>query len=119
MAENNQDSSGVTPVLLRLLALTDGVFAIIMTILVLELKAPSSDTEISGTAYGLLIYAISFLLAGVNWIGHSMIFSIVKKANRMLIWLNIIFLMFASLIPFSANILMNSRISVSLFAYGI
>ena len=76
----------------RTIALADGVFAIIMTLLVLELKIPKIE-DIHGTTssdiilnclYTLFLYAISFLLAGVYWIGHRMIFSMVKRVNNTL-----------------------------------
>ena len=95
----------------RILALTDGVFAIIMTLLVLELKVPKlSDTsklyeELMNCGYQLLLYFASFLLAGVYWLGHRLLFSLIKYVNTTLVWLNIIFLMIASLIPFGAALL--------------
>src|SRR6187549_497438 len=90
----------------RLVQLTDGVFAIIMTPLVLEVKVPDvSDTgllrdQLLECCYRLFLYAISFLLAGVYWMSHRMLFSMVKRINPMLAWLNIVFLMVCSLIPF-------------------
>ena len=95
----------------RVLALTDGVFAIIMTLLVLELKVPNiSNTallydELMQCGYKLLLYFASFLLAGVYWMGHRLIFSLIKEVNVTLVWLNIFFLMICSLIPFGAALL--------------
>ena len=95
----------------RVLALTDGVFAIIMTLLVLELKVPTiSNTdllfdELMKCSFNLLLYFASFLLAGVYWMGHRLIFSLIKSVNTQLVWLNIIFLMICSLIPFGAALL--------------
>lgn len=109
----------------RIINLTDGVFAIIMTLLVLELKVPQvSSQELSHSllqlGYKLMLYAISFLLAGVYWAGHKLIFSHVKYVNNTLIWLNIIFLMICSLIPFGAALLGTyPHEPASLIAYGV
>ncbi len=97
----------------RIQALTDGVFAIIMTLLVLELKVPAVQKgvelsrQLKGLGYHLLLYFASFLLAGVYWVGHRLIFSLVKHVNTTLVWLNIFFLMICSLIPFAAALLGN------------
>jgi len=94
----------------RLLALTDGVYAIVMTILVLELSVPM----VMGTAvnkklsHGLLemwpeflIYGLSFLVLGVFWLMHHFIFDNIKQYDAALSWINIFFLMCTGLIPFS------------------
>lgn len=110
----------------RLLALTDGVFAIIMTLLILEVKIPSSNVmillqeQLKATGYLLLLYCMSFLLAGVYWVSHRFIFSHVKYVNNTLIWMNIIFLMICSLIPFAANLLGNfPKDFYALLFYGL
>ena len=110
----------------RLIALTDGVFAIIMTILVLELKVPEvkSNGELwkamVDLCYKLFLYAISFLLAGVYWVGHRNLFNTVKQINISLIWINIVFLMIASLIPFAATLLGHyADYPVALQFYGL
>lgn len=108
----------------RIINLTDGVFAIIMTLLVLELKVPEVNSGSLGEAlkhcgFKLFLYAISFLLAGVYWVGHRLIFSHIKYVNNTLIWLNIIFLMICSLIPFGAALLGSYPNEIpSLTAYG-
>ena len=109
----------------RIINLTDGVFAIIMTLLVLELKIPevSADkleTEFFQLGYKLFLYGISFMLAGVYWMGHRLIFSHVRYVNNKLLWMNVIFLMICSLIPFGAGLLGTYPHELcSLIAYGI
>jgi uncharacterized membrane protein len=94
----------------RLIALTDGVYAIVMTILVLELSVPLvMETAVNKElSHGLLemwpeflIYGISFLVLGVFWWMHHFIFDIVKRHDAALSWINIFFLMCTGLIPFS------------------
>ena len=91
-------------------ALADGVFAIVMTLLVLELGVPVvTGTSInSSLAHGLLemwpeflIYVLSFMVLGIFWLMHHAIFDTVRYYNTSLAWINIVFLMFVSLIPFS------------------
>ena len=111
---------------MRVLALTDGVFAIIMTILVLELHVPliSTNEELKtwgiALCYRLLLYFASFLLAGVYWVGHRSLFNLVRRVNTVLLWMNIIFLMIAALIPFGASLLgQYPRMPLALRAYGV
>ena len=98
----------------RLEMLCDGIFAIAMTLLVLELKPPelprhAASAEIwhalldHGPAFGG--FALSFLLAGQFWILHHISFNYLRHANRALAMLTIPFLMFVSLLPFSTSML--------------
>ena len=99
----------------RLESLTDGVFAIAMTLLVLDLKIPkvSRDLIASGSLahalFGLwpkfLSYVMSFAVLGLYWIGHHGYSHFVKRSDRWYLWLNLFFLMFIVLIPFSTALL--------------
>jgi uncharacterized membrane protein len=109
----------------RLLALSDGVFAIIMTLLVLDLQVPLLLTE--DKLYEVLLdriptfvaYVFGFLLAGVYWIGHRDLFNRVKVVTYPVLWFNVVFLMIASLIPFGAKLLGNYPESPTVLAlYG-
>ena len=95
----------------RVLALSDGVFAIVITILVLEIAVPPNLSE--GSLFQaleelrptLLAWVISFLITGMYWVGHRDLFSRVRAVNRDLVWLNLLFLLTACLIPFAASVL--------------
>jgi len=98
----------------RLEALADGVFAIVMTLLVLEISIPaitgaSVNKELSRALLEmwpkLFAYVVSFLVLGVIWINHHFIFHHIKQADSKLSWINIIFLMFVALVPFSTTLL--------------
>jgi len=98
----------------RLKTLADGVFAIVMTLLVLELSVEGiARTSINRELIqGLqtmwpkfLIYGLSFLILGVFWVIHHSIFDAIKGYDTTLIWINILFLMFVSLIPFSTSLI--------------
>lgn len=88
----------------RMEAFTDGVIAIIITIMVLELKAPESGTftalwDVRGS---IGIYGFSFFVMAVYWINHHHLFSIVHKVTGGIIWLNMILMFFLSLFPFTS-----------------
>jgi uncharacterized membrane protein len=97
----------------RLEAFSDGVFAIAITLLILNVKVPDSQ-NISNrqlnhilrlAAPKLLSFGFSFLVIGVFWVAHHRIFSFAKVVDTPLVWMNIISLMFIALIPFPASIL--------------
>ncbi|HEV8361814.1 MAG TPA: TMEM175 family protein [Candidatus Thermoplasmatota archaeon] len=94
----------------RLETLVDGVFAIAMTLLVLEIRVPegASENVLAGLGQlwpSFLAYALSFANLGVFWVGHHSQFDAIRRTNRTSIWLNIGFLVFVSLIPFSTALL--------------
>ena len=93
----------------RVEAFSDGVFAIIVTLLVLELKVPSltdhtSVTELAQRLIDLspkfLSWLISFIIVCKFWLNHHHVLALARHANYALIWLNAIFLMFQSFVPF-------------------
>jgi len=98
----------------RIEALTDGTMAIAMTILVLELPAPllfnaESHGEHPNSFLAMwpefYIYALGFLVLGIYWLLHHYMFHYIKRSDGVLSWLNILFLIFAALVPFSAKVL--------------
>ena len=98
----------------RLERLTDGVFAIVMTILVLEITIPFISPTVVSTELpkelielwpALLSYAISFIILGFFWISHDDQFHYIRRVKRPLLGLSIFYLMFIALIPFSASLL--------------
>lgn len=98
----------------RIEALSDGIFAIAMTLLVLELHLPNlppnaPNVQVAPALWQLwpkvLTYAVSFLSLGVYWIGHHNMYHVIRRADRVLLWLNILFFMCVSLLPFSTSVL--------------
>lgn len=96
----------------RLVAISDAVFGVAMTLLVLEIKVP----EVEGTEMDLintflalmpkfLVYFLSFMTAGIFWMGHSAQFRFIEKSDRNLNWINLLFLLFVSVLPFSTAFL--------------
>jgi uncharacterized membrane protein len=95
----------------RVKAFTDGVFAIIITILVLEIGIPSELPEqslrdaIAEIGPELLAWVISFFIVGMYWVWHRDLFNQVRFVNRDVVWLNLLFMMPVALIPFAASVL--------------
>lgn len=90
----------------RLEAFSDGVFAIVITLLVLELRVPQahSGAELVQGLWDLwpkfVSFVVSFLYVTIYWINHHQLFHMLKKTNRGLFWLNSLFLMCLTFIPF-------------------
>jgi uncharacterized membrane protein len=95
----------------RIEALADGVFAIVMTLLVLDLKVPDIPPALVGAELGprllalwphVLSYAVTFVILGTLYIGHHNQFHYIRRADRPFLWINIVFLLCVALLPFSA-----------------
>jgi uncharacterized membrane protein len=111
----------------RIEAFTDGVFAVAITLLILEVKVPVLEGE-GGSLWSalvplwpkLLAYAVSFGIIGIFWVGHHIMFHYIKRSNRVLLWLNTLLLMFISAIPFAAALIGEHRHEpVAVAGYGI
>ena len=97
----------------RLSYFTDGVFAICITLLVIEIKVPQVSTftdsalleKLSDYSFKFLGFAISFGIIGHYWTVHHRIFGYVKKYDSSLIWINFAFLFSVVLLPFSSGLL--------------
>jgi uncharacterized membrane protein len=87
----------------RLLAMTDGVIAIIITIMVLELKAPEHATleALAGSWHTFLAYAFSFIYVAIYWNNHHHYFHLVHRVNGPVMWANFNLLFWVSLVPFA------------------
>ena len=87
----------------RLEAFSDGVFAIIITIMVLDLKIPSDGnwTAIMNDAWmsTFLAYMVSFIITASFWVSHHLIISNLKKVDSGLLWINVLTLLPMSLVP--------------------
>jgi len=97
----------------RLEALSDGVFAIAMTLLVLDIKLPEITSREPARLFqafrtlgpAFLSFALTFVLAGAFWYLHHVTFHNTRYITRGLAMINVIFLMFVSLLPFSTSVL--------------
>ena len=113
----------------RLAGLSDGIFAVAMTILVLALAVPAvgevrNDSELWHALVNLLpnvvTYFMSFLTLGIFWVGQQTQLSQLEKGNRDYTWINLAFLLFVTLLPFSTELLARFYMSrIALIAYWL
>ena len=89
----------------RLLAFTDGVVAIIITIMVLELRVPkvASLNALGAVAPVFLSYVLSFVYVGIYWNNHHHFFHLVRHVDGVMLWANMHLLFWLSLIPFATG----------------
>jgi uncharacterized membrane protein len=89
----------------RLLAFSDGVVAIIITIMVLELKVPkdASLAALEAVTPVFLSYVLSFLYVSIYWNNHHHFFHLVRQVDGLLLWANMHLLFWLSLIPFATG----------------
>ena len=90
----------------RLEAFSDGVLAIIITIMVLELKLPQGhdiSDLIQTTGVGLLTYLLSFVYVGIYWNNHHHMFHLVRRVSGGVLWSNLALLFCLSLFPFTTD----------------
>ena len=110
----------------RVLALSDGVFAIVLTLLVLEIHVP----ELTGSESLLhamrevrpsfIAFTISFVVVAIAWAGHRDLFALIRRTDRALVWINILYLFPLSILPFGASLIARYESdSVALRMYGI
>ena len=104
----------------RLEAFSDGVIAIIITIVVLELKLPTSyDWQAVGLVLQQLFsYIISFIIIGVFWVNHHHLLHITRAVNPSILWANLFFLLALSLIPYGTKLLISYNLDfISILFY--
>jgi uncharacterized membrane protein len=94
----------------RLEAFSDGVFAIAITLLILEIKVPSADTaglaaELSRQWPSFLAFFISFAFIGIMWINHHRLFTHIRQADDTLLLLNLALMFGVCVIPFTTALL--------------
>lgn len=87
----------------RLEAFSDGVIAIILTIMVLELKIPhgAAAADLGEVLPVLLRYLLSFVYVGIYWVNHHHLFGNVERIDNAILWANLHLLFWLSLVPFT------------------
>jgi len=98
----------------RLAALSDGVFAVAMTLLVLDLRAPAAEAihseqdlwrALAALGPRVLVYVMTFMTLGIFWVGQQTQLNHLDRSDRGLSWIHIVFLFAVSLTPFSTTLL--------------
>src|SRR5205807_9653545 len=113
----------------RLSGISDGIFAVGMTLLVLGLvvttfKSPPTESELWNGLVGLaphaLVYAMSFMTLGIFWLGQGTQLSRLARSNRHYQWIQLVFLFSVTLVPFSTALLGNFYwLKVALIEYWL
>ncbi|MGI9582699.1 TMEM175 family protein [Chryseobacterium sp. RRHN12] len=106
----------------RLEAFSDGVLAIIITIMVLELKVPEGNNwaSLKPLLPKFLAYIFSFIYVGIYWNNHHHLFQTVKKVNGSILWANLHLLFWLSLMPAATEWIGNTGFAKNpVAAYGI
>ncbi|MCO5230989.1 MAG: TMEM175 family protein [Chitinophagales bacterium] len=98
----------------RIIGISDGIFAVALTLLVLEIRIPvleeiKTETELLKVFVSLypkfLVYFLAFMTAGIFWMGHSAQYKVIEKSDRNLNWINLLFLLCVTMLPFSTAFL--------------
>jgi len=105
----------------RLEAFSDGVLAIIITVMVLELKPPEGPhfSDLHGSATSLLTYLLSFVYIGIYWNNHHHLFQIARTIDGTVLWANLHLLFWLSLYPFTTNWMDEQFGQASVVVYGL
>jgi uncharacterized membrane protein len=128
MTEEDESSKRSEYGLDRVLAISDGVFAFAVTLLVLDLFVPALSSgassadlweALSKEYVSFFNYLLSFFIAGVWWNAHHRNFGLIRSSDSPLRWLNLLFLLWIALLPFFTKILdqyNNLQVAVVLYA---
>jgi len=108
----------------RMIIFSDAVMAVAITLLVLDLKLPEGVTDaqlpsvLQGSLHAFGVYALSFIVIGLLWMGHHEQFSYIRRVDGVMLWLNLFFLMTIGLIPFVTSLLSDhgTALATSLYA---
>ena len=93
------------------MALSDGVFAIVITLLVLEIHVPDlgGDRQLAEALDenrpSFVAFLISFVVVAIAWTGHRDLFAFIRLTDRNLVWLNILYMLPLTLLPFGAALI--------------
>src|SRR5215467_15127058 len=110
----------------RLEAFSDGVFAIVITLLVLNIHVPDGRTLSLQSLRPLIppvaTFVLSFIMVGVYWIAHHHMLHFITQVNRRLLWLNLLVLLCVVFIPFPTSLLgtgFNNPVAVRLYGLSL
>ncbi len=111
----------------RLMALSDGVIAVAITLLVLDIRLPAGFGELDDTALWaalvalwprIFAYLLSFYVIAQLWFSHRSKFSQIVKTDSRLMWINMLFLLTVGLVPFTTNLIAESGGTLSTMIYA-
>jgi uncharacterized membrane protein len=107
----------------RLIAFTDGIIAIIITVMVLEFKTPQEATfaALWALRHAFAVYLFSYLALAVYWINHHHLFQVVTHVSTPVLWANMVYLLTLSFFPFATGWLGETELTalVPAMFYGL
>jgi uncharacterized membrane protein len=111
----------------RITMLSDGIFAIAITLLVLDIHIPDTVTNyeafkeaLTGDFFnGTLFYAITFAVLASYWMNHRRLMNVVERIDGIFIWLNLLFLAFVAFFPAASNLLKFSQFPEAVILYTV
>jgi uncharacterized membrane protein len=113
----------------RLAALSDGIFAFAMTLLMLDLRVPAMEAvhserdlwqALTALSPRLVMYMMSFMTLGIFWVGQQTQLNHLERSNRNLSWIHVGFLFFVTITPFSTALLASfTTYRIALIAYWL
>jgi uncharacterized membrane protein len=119
-AEERRDTYPVE----RLVAFSDAVMAVAITLLVLDLKLPEgvSNAElpaaVANNMHALWCYVLSFLVIGLLWVAHHRQFSYIRRSDGILLWINLLYLLTVGFIPFVTSVMSDHSIALPTMVYA-
>jgi len=109
----------------RITTLVDGIFAIVLTLLILDLRAPSAANQsellarLRDLTPQIISFLVSFAILGVFWYGHRMEMHWIARSDRVHIGITLVFLLTISFVPFSASLLgKNQQLPIASLIYA-
>ena len=112
----------------RIEALTDGIMAVAMTILVLDLKFDGTEVisaddhlvrHLLAIERTFTVYLVSFVVLGMYWIAHHLQFHYVRRIDRGVMWINLAFMLLVTVVPFTTSIMIDyENLRVPVVMYG-
>jgi uncharacterized membrane protein len=112
----------------RVEALTDGIMAVAMTILVLDIKFDGTESittdghllsHLLDVERTFTVYLISFIVLGMFWVAHHIQFHFVRRVDRGLLWINLAFMLLVTIVPFTTSVMIDyEQLTVPILLYG-
>jgi len=109
----------------RIAFFSDAVFAIALTLLVLDIRLPEGldDADVGGALLELLpqffAYALTFAVLGINWVSHHRKYRYIERFDTRFVWLNLVFLAVVALAPFPTSVLSEYATAASVTLYAV
>jgi uncharacterized membrane protein len=110
----------------RMELFSDAVFAIVITLLILDLRPPDSPhfrfSALSNVGAQVFAFVLSFVMVGMYWVAHHNMSLFIKSVDRVLLWLNLLLLLTVVFLPFSTAVLgrhLEERDAVMLYGFNL